>query len=1090
MKTNARWNDVIKKNYHQVLFVLAAFLIMALAGYFFVSGILRDRLLANADDNLFSAEANIRAALAESEITLNTSFHIILSMIEKNASQGEILEYLKSTTAWMRKNQRGLMEFYGIYGYIRGEYLSGMEFTPGEDYLPQTRPWYQTAIRSGNVPVAYTPPYVDIRTGEVIVSAVKNILDEEGNLYGILAIDINMEWINGYIKTLHLGSGGYGMVVSQNMVIMVHPDQSALGKQLQELGGAFGDISRRLRIGEELSALRHKNAGGGRVITFFRRMFNGWYVGLITPTRAYYRDIHYAALILSAVGFLMTCALSYLLLRISAAKMKADEDRLSKSTFLAKMSHEIRTPMNAIIGMSELVLREELNSNVRNYTENIRQAGNNLLSIINDILDFSKIESGKMDIVNVKYQFASIINDVIAIVRMRLNEKPVSFITKIEGSLPAVLVGDEVRVRQILLNLLTNAVKYTREGSITLSIRRKDPSGDQENTETGGKKPRILLAFEVADTGIGIKKEDMEKLFGNFTQFDKNQNRNIEGTGLGLAISRNLCLLMDGDIAVNSAYGQGSVFTAFIPQLVEDDTPFALVEHPETKTALVYENRPLYAESIVYTIDNLGVGCAAARTRDDFVEQLAGGAWQFIFTSPALFDEVREILQNRTPAPGAEAGGAGESSPSTEPMLILLSEYGQAPRPDIHTVFMPLQPVAVANILNGQRSDTGYHGIETPGVRFIAPEARILIVDDIETNLNVAEGLLAPYKMRIDRASGGLEAVHLARENRYDLILMDHMMPGMDGIEAAETIRDWERDCQKSRDPAPGDPGEKSAAEVPREIPIVALTANAVSGMREMFLEKGFNDYISKPIEIAKLDDMMTRWIPPEKRVKAGAGIKRETFSGAAGIVIPGVDVKRGINMTGGTEAGYRKVLAQFCGDAAERLDWFRNFPPEGGGEDGLAVFTAHAHALKSAAGTIGAAEVSEAAAALETAGKAGDRTAIGEGLPRFCERLAGLVEGAGKALKTGTRQKREGKGEKERKGQTASFFSSRLPPLRAALDAKNMREIDKLLGEIEKLPLDEKDMDSINAVSDKVLMGEYQGAIETINILLAAKGD
>ncbi|MDR1059487.1 MAG: response regulator, partial [Treponema sp.] len=630
---------------------------------------------------------------------------------------------------------------------------------------------------------------------------------------------------------------------------------------------------------------------------------------------------------------------------------------------------------------------------------------------------------------------------------------------------------------------------YTREGSITLSIRRKDSSGDQENAETGGKKPRILLAFEVADTGIGIKKEDMEKLFGNFTQFDKKQNRNIEGTGLGLAISRNLCLLMGGDIRVDSAYGQGSVFTALIPQLVEDDTPFALVEHPETKTALVYENRPLYAESIVYTIDNLGVGCAAARTRNDFVEQLAGGAWQFIFTSPALFDEVREILQNRNPAPGTEAASAAESSPPAEPALILLSEYGQAPRPDIRTVFMPLQPVAVANILNGQRSDAGYHGIETPGVRFIAPEARILIVDDIETNLNVAEGLLAPYRMRIDRAAGGLEAVHLVRENRYDLVLMDHMMPGMDGIEAAEAIRAWEKDCQ---------------TEAPREIPIIALTANAVSGMREMFLEKGFNDYISKPIEIAKLDDMMTRWIPAEKRIKAGAGIKRETFSGAAGIVIPGVDVKRGINMTGGTEAGYRKVLAQFYRDAAERLDWFRNFSPERGGGGrfpggdpdprdtggSLAVFTAHVHALKSAAGTIGAAGVSEAAAALETAGKAGDTAAIRTALPAFREGLTRLVEGTGKALKTGTPEKREAGDEKKGEGQAASLLSSGLLTLRAALEAKNMREIDRLLGEIERLPLDEKDQDSINAVSDKVLMGEYQGAIETIDILLAAKGD
>ncbi|MDR1374045.1 MAG: cache domain-containing protein, partial [Treponema sp.] len=207
MKMNIQWNEVLKKNYPQILFVFAAFLIMVLAGYFFVSGILRNRLLTNAGDNLFSAEANIRAAFAESEISLNTSFPVVLGMIKQNAPQEEILEYLKTTTAWMRQNKEGLMEFNGIYGYIRGEFIDSLEIQPDEDYIPQTRPWYQTAVRTGNMAVAYTAPYPDIKTGETIISAVKNIVDEEGNYHGILAIDMTMEWITAYIKTLRLGSG-------------------------------------------------------------------------------------------------------------------------------------------------------------------------------------------------------------------------------------------------------------------------------------------------------------------------------------------------------------------------------------------------------------------------------------------------------------------------------------------------------------------------------------------------------------------------------------------------------------------------------------------------------------------------------------------------------------------------------------------------------------------------------------------------------------------------------------------------------------------------------------------------------------------
>jgi CheY-like chemotaxis protein len=399
---------------------------------------------------------------------------------------------------------------------------------------------------------------------------------------------------------------------------------------------------------------------------------------------------------------------------------------------------------------------------------------------------------------------------------------------------------------------------------------------------------------------------------------------------------------------------------------------------------------------------------------------------------------------------------------------VLLSEYGQAARPDIHTIFMPLQPVAAANILNGREGDTGYHEIKSPGVRFTAPGARSLSVDDIETNLSVAKGLLSPYQTSIDCAGGGPEAIQLARQNHYDLIFMDHMMPGMDGIEAATAIRAWEEEQRRKKSLE----FPKETPEVfPKGIPIIALTANAVSGMKEMFLEKGFSDYISKPIEIARLDEIISRWIPPEKRIKDGTGIKRETFKGAAGISIPGVDVKQGIAMTGGTEAGYRKVLAQFRKDAAERLSVFSAIPSE----TTFAVFATQAHAIKSAAGTIGAAEVSTEAAALEAAGKAGDMGLIREALPGFREHLAELVEGIGEVLEERSEKAKAGSGKQE-------DLAASLSALRAALEAKNMKEIDRLLETIETAAVDARMRETINAVSDKVLMGEYEGAIAVIN--------
>ena len=268
------------------------------------------------------------------------------------------------------------------------------------------------------------------------------------------------------------------------------------------------------------------------------------------------------------------------------------------------------------------------------------------------------------------------------------------------------------------------------------------------------------------------------------------------------------------------------------------------------------------------------------------------------------------------------------------------------------------------------------------------PDAVILIVDDIATNLDVAAGLLSPYEMRIDRVSGGLEALQSIQKNRYDLMLMDHMMPDMDGVEAAMAVRKLETNYFK-------------------RLPIIALTANAVSGMKEMFLEKGFNDYISKPIEIVKLDEAMARWIPPEKRIKTRNEIKRETFSDGSGLVIPGADVKKGINMTGGTEEGYRKVLTQFYKDIQTRLPLLDK-PPE---EPELPAFTAQVHAIKSAAGTIGAAELSAQAAELEEAGRAGDTAAIREKFPRFCEKLTVLAEGIKAALAPPAGTVHQGKG-------------------------------------------------------------------------------
>jgi signal transduction histidine kinase/CheY-like chemotaxis protein/HPt (histidine-containing phosphotransfer) domain-containing protein len=711
---------------------------------------------------------------------------------------------------------------------------------------------------------------------------------------------------------------------------------------------------------------------------------------------------------------------------IMEARLEAEEANSAKSAFLARMSHEIRTPMNAITGMSELILREKASPLIHEHAAAVKQAGGNLVAIINDILDFSKIESGKMELAAAEYDFSSLINDVIAIIRMRLREKPVYFVVNVDSAIPRKLYGDVVRVRQILLNLLSNAVKYTNEGHIILTVDREEQTGEL-----------LILKFEIADTGIGIRPGDVEKLFNDFSRVDIRANQGIEGTGLGLTITRSLCRAMGGDVAVESEYGRGSIFTARVPQGIRDKAPFAKVSEPDRKKVLVYETREIYGNSIVCSIDNLGVPCKLVAGTEDFAKALETDRFDFIFAASFLFKEA-----------GGEIRKQGINT-----TLVLLAEYGEAAvERQARFIAMPAHSINVANILNGEEELRGYNEDE-PGIRFTAPAARVLIVDDIKTNLDVAEGLLNPYAMGIDSCLSGREAVRMVRKNRYDLVLMDHMMPGMDGIETAKAIR-------------------ALPEEFFQKLPIVVLTANAVAGMRDMFLQAGFNDFISKPIEIAKLDEVIARWIPGEKQIKAGAVIRRERLSGETEIHIPGVDARKGIAMTGGTEAGYRKVLVQFYRDVLERLPVFTS-PPE---ESALAPFAAQAHAIKSAAGTIGAAEVSAEAAVLEAAAKAGDGETIRGTLPGFYERLSDLAGEIKNTLEAG-REARDGAAPAG--GRDA--LPAALWALRAALEEKSMRRIDQLLEELEGLSLDAETREQINAVSDKVLMGEYGGAAAAV---------
>ena len=590
--------------------------------------------------------------------------------------------------------------------------------SPDPTWRVEKRSWYVETENSPNDAdsVTVSTPYLDSRTGNYCVTIAKVIYGKNGEFLGVFGIDFYIDRLIQILSTSYT-SNGYAFLVDKKGTIINHPNlsyqmtpDSMTNIYATEYGKVYEnneDFILKDYRGNLVTCFAKENEESNFKVVVANKWSNIYGQVIFFGTAFIVIYIICVWLVVTLVNNLLSWQME-VQQKLKAAAKTALIAGQAKSQFLAQMSHEIRTPINAVIGMNEMILRESNDKDILEYAENISAAGRTLLNLINSILDFSKIEDGKMEIISVRYETLNMIDDLVNLIYERANKKNLSLITKIDPNLPKSLFGDDMRVKQVITNILTNAVKYTKQGTVTLTM-----SGEFIDDD------KIMLYVSVEDTGIGIREEDIEKLFQSFIRLDETKNKNIEGTGLGISIVKELLHMMGSKLEVSSVYGKGSNFSFKLLQKVIDKTPIGI--------------------------------------------------------------------------------------------------YGE------------------------HHNERQFKPVEEKFIK--APGARILAVDDTIMNLKVINGLLKRNLIVPDLADSGEKCLQFAKKYFYHIIFLDHMMPEPDGIETLRRLKEM---------------------NLPAATKVIVLTANAISGARERYLAKGFDDYLSKPIDVDALESILAKYLPPE----------------------------------------------------------------------------------------------------------------------------------------------------------------------------------------------------------------------------------
>ena len=874
-------------------------------------------LIKDAENALAFTESEIVSNLLESETFLSGYSETIRTMLKKGDDVNSIASFMTTITNLLirdRERMTGLINSHAYFFSLGGVYVTGRNPFPTSDFDPNKYSWYQSAINADGR-IAVSEPFKDPISGNNILTFSRYIITEYGEPLAIICIDLELNRIYNLAISINLTEGSYGILLDNNLEIIAHPELYMVGEKLNKIDSGLSVLSSELEQGLNIYERRLKNYMYEDSIVYFMKVKYGWFLGIVIPVNEHYRSVNNMAAFLIVLGSLLAWGLCTMLYYISQAKLKSDMRTQQKSNFLATMSHEIRTPLNAILGMTEIQIQ---NSGHPPSTSEafikINNSGNLLLNIINDILDLSKIEAGKLELVPVKYEVASLINDIIQLNYIRYESKPIEFKIDIDENIPSVLIGDELRIKQILNNLLSNAFKYTDSGEVCLSI-------NAECVGRGGGAVIVTLVFQVKDTGQGMTPDQVSKLFDEYTRFNLEANRTTEGAGLGMTITRNLVDLMYGKINVKSAINEGTTVTVRLPQ------------------------------------KNDGIG-------------------------------IRGII-------GREA--------AENLRQFRLGNSTQLKKNQVTHEYMPY--------------------------------GHILIVDDVETNLYVAKGLMAPYGLKIDLATSGFEAIDKVKAGTiYDAVFMDHMMPKMDGIETTKQLR-----------------------RMNYMYPVVALTANALAGQAEMFLKNGFDDFISKPIDIRQLNTCLNRLIRDKQPAEVIEAAQKEKLE---------MEKKQ---KPGNNHHQIDSQLAVvFARDAEKAVESIKTSMKNNlTDENDLHMYIINVHAMKSALANIKANELSSTALRLEQAGREKDINVILSETNDFLEKLETVVNEI--------KAKQQENIITEDTEEALELLKEKLNLIKESCAAMDKKTAKNALNELREKTWSHKTGELINSITEHLLHSEFE---------------